>query len=55
MQSKAKRFLQSDVEALCSIASSIGSYFNDCAIKKMEGGFSRALLMRKTDGSEIVA
>jgi hypothetical protein len=46
-----------DVERLCEIAASTGrqKYSPVRAIEKMEGGFSKALLLRKQDGSEIIA
>jgi hypothetical protein len=46
-----------DVDRLCAIAASTGgqNYSPVHAIEKMEGGFSKALLLRKEDGSEIIA
>jgi hypothetical protein len=46
-----------DVDRLCEIAASTGGqkYSPVRAIAKMEGGFSKALLLRKQDGSEIIA
>jgi hypothetical protein len=46
-----------DVDRLCAIAASTGGqkYSPVRAIEKMEGGFSKALLLCKEDGSEIVA
>lgn len=45
-----------DVDQLCAVAASAGRKYSPVlAIEKMEGGFSKALLLRKKDGSEIVA
>jgi hypothetical protein len=46
-----------DVDRLCEVAASTGGqkYSPVRAIEKMEGGFSKALLLCKEDGSEIVA
>lgn len=37
------------------MASSVGHDSPICAIEKLEGGFSKALLLRKADGSELIA
>ena len=50
-----RRYVTFDIDRLCAIAASTGQHSPVCAIEKMEGGFSKALLLRKEDGSEIVA
>lgn len=45
-----------DVSQLCDVAAVAGDTKSPIAsIEKMEGGFCKALLLRKADGSEIVA
>ena len=44
-----------DVEKLCAVASSAAGNLPVRRIEKMEGGFSKALLMQMADGSEVVA
>lgn len=43
------------MDRLCAVAASTGQHSRVCAIEKMEGGFSKALLLAKEDGSEVVA
>ncbi|KAH9871625.1 hypothetical protein J1614_005880 [Plenodomus biglobosus] len=51
-----QRYLEFDLDQLCAVAASVGSSKSPiCTIEKMEGGFSKALLMSKEDGSEVVA
>ncbi|KAH3943357.1 hypothetical protein HBH53_176480 [Parastagonospora nodorum] len=51
-----RRFVRFDVDQLCSVAASAGGPLSPIqAIEKLEGGFSKALLMRKEDEREIVA
>lgn len=51
-----QRYLKFDLEQLCTVAASVGSSKLPIrAIEKMEGGFSKALLMSKEDGTEVVA
>lgn len=51
-----RRYVRFDVDQLCKVAASAGEALSPIhAIEKMEGGFSKALLMRKEDGSEIIA
>ncbi|KAH7381591.1 kinase-like domain-containing protein [Pyrenochaeta sp. MPI-SDFR-AT-0127] len=51
-----RRYVNFDIDRLCAIAASTGSQHSPVrTIEKMEGGFSRALLLSKDDGSEIVA
>ncbi|EGP91121.1 uncharacterized protein MYCGRDRAFT_65675 [Zymoseptoria tritici IPO323] len=56
-QAKAfdRRYLKFNLDELCSIASRIGSISAVKEVEKMEGGFSKALLMKKIDGTEVVA
>ncbi|KAH7400675.1 kinase-like domain-containing protein [Phaeosphaeria sp. MPI-PUGE-AT-0046c] len=50
-----RRFVQFNVDHLCSVAASVGGPLSPIqAIEKLEGGFSKALLMRKEDGREII-
>lgn len=44
-----------DIHQLCGVAATVGSASNVTTIEKMEGGFCKALLMKKADGTEIVA
>jgi hypothetical protein len=51
-----QRYLKFDLDQLCAVASSAGGSKSPIrTIEKMEGGFSKALLMRKEDGTEVVA
>lgn len=51
-----RRFLRFNVDQLCSVAASVGGPLSPIqAIEKFEGGFSKALLMRKEDGQEVIA
>lgn len=51
-----RRYLSFDVDQLCAVAAAAGDSSSPIrTIDKMEGGFSRALIMRKEDGSEVVA
>ncbi|PWY70738.1 hypothetical protein BO83DRAFT_389943 [Aspergillus eucalypticola CBS 122712] len=52
----ARHYVKFDVDALCSVAAALGDVPSPVAsVKKMEGGFSKALLMKKENGSEVVA
>jgi hypothetical protein len=51
-----RRYVNFDLDQLCAIAAAAGGqHLPVCAIDKMEGGFNKALILRKEDGSEIVA
>jgi hypothetical protein len=51
-----RRYVAFEVDQLCAIAADVGGYHSPiCTIEKMEGRFSKALLLRRKDGSEIVA
>jgi len=53
---RGRRYVQFDVDALCKIAVTAGGDTSQIiAIEKMEGGFSKAFLMWKADGTEVVA
>ena len=55
-QQYESRYVKFDLKALCDIAASAGS--TKCPIRKiekMEGGFSKVLLLQKDDGSEVIA
>ncbi|KAF2276240.1 uncharacterized protein EI97DRAFT_377861 [Westerdykella ornata] len=53
---RERRYVKFDVDQLCAVAASAsGQHSPVHAIEKMEGGFSKALLLRKEDGSEIIA
>ncbi|KAK4965249.1 hypothetical protein LTR66_012158 [Elasticomyces elasticus] len=50
------RYVKFNLDGLCDIAASVGSSKSPIrAIEKLEGGFSKALLMRREDGTELVA
>jgi hypothetical protein len=50
-----RRYVRFDIDQLCTVAASIGGPHSPIqAIEKFEGGFSKALLMRKEDGSEVI-
>ncbi|KAL8966267.1 MAG: hypothetical protein Q9183_003448 [Haloplaca sp. 2 TL-2023] len=51
----AKRYLQFDVTKLCEEASRVTSGSTVQSIEKMEGGFSKALLMTMSNGKEVIA
>ncbi|KAL2822110.1 kinase-like domain-containing protein [Aspergillus granulosus] len=52
----ARRYRQFDLDALCNIvATAGGSTSRITDIEKLEGGFSKALLMTKEDGTELIA
>lgn len=51
-----RRYVRFDIDQLCAVAAAAGESSSPIrAIDKMEGGFSKALIMRKEDGSEVVA
>lgn len=51
---RQKRYVRFDVDHLCELAGSLGETVSPViAIEKMEGGFSKALLMRRADGVEL--
>ncbi|KAH7345910.1 hypothetical protein BKA66DRAFT_517139 [Pyrenochaeta sp. MPI-SDFR-AT-0127] len=51
-----RRYVRFDIDQLCAVAAGAGGGFSPIkAIDKMEGGFSKALIMQKEDGSEVVA
>jgi hypothetical protein len=51
-----QRYLKFDLDQLCAVAASAGISKSPIRmIEKMEGGFSKALLMSKEDGTEVVA
>jgi hypothetical protein len=51
-----RRYVRFDIDQLCAVAAAAGGSSSPIrAIDKMEGGFSKALLMQKEDGSEVVA
>ncbi|KAI2956348.1 hypothetical protein CBS147323_9268 [Aspergillus niger] len=52
----ARRYRKFNLDALCDIAAAAGeSTSRIIAIEKLEGGFSKALLMKKEDGCELIA
>ncbi|EEP82215.1 predicted protein [Uncinocarpus reesii 1704] len=52
----ARRYVSFNLDALCSIAAGAGGVSSPItAIEKMEGGFSKAFLMRKQNGEEVIA
>ncbi|PGH28063.1 hypothetical protein AJ80_00319 [Polytolypa hystricis UAMH7299] len=51
-----QRYVKFDISQLCGVAAVAGdSEAPIIAIEKMEGGFCKALLMKKSDGTEVVA
>lgn len=51
-----RRYVKFNLDALCAVAARAGGDSSPIsAIEKMEGGFSKALLMRKANGAEVVA
>jgi hypothetical protein len=51
-----ERYLKFDLEQLWAVAATAGRSKSPIhTIEKLEGGFSKALLMRKEDGADIVA
>ncbi|EGD94286.1 serine/threonine protein kinase [Trichophyton tonsurans CBS 112818] len=52
----SRRYVQFNLDALCdSAATSRGQPSPVRAVEKIEGGFSKALLMKREDGTEVVA
>lgn len=55
-QQLSKRYVTFDVQKLCQVVASSTEHGSPvCKIDKMEGGFSKALLMTTEDGVEVVA
>lgn len=55
-QQYSKRYVKFNVQKLCEKVSAITEHGAPvCKIDKMEGGFSKALLMTTEDGAEVVA
>ncbi|KAJ5121107.1 uncharacterized protein N7515_009068 [Penicillium bovifimosum] len=51
-----RRYVRFDVDELCNITAAVGGKASQVtAIDKLEGGFSKAFLMRKENGSEAIA
>ncbi|KAJ5360863.1 Aminoglycoside phosphotransferase [Penicillium concentricum] len=51
-----RRYVKFDLDALCSTAATAGGQSSQItAIEKMEGGFSKVLLMQKENGMEVIA
>ncbi|KAH7402429.1 kinase-like domain-containing protein [Pyrenochaeta sp. MPI-SDFR-AT-0127] len=51
-----KRHVRFDASSLCELVGSLSESVSPViAIEKLEGGFSKALLMKRADGTEIVA
>ncbi|KAJ5584255.1 Aminoglycoside phosphotransferase [Penicillium hispanicum] len=52
----SRRYVRFDLDALCDIAAGAGGTPSHVtAIEKMEGGFSKALLMQKANGTGVIA
>lgn len=53
---RSKRFVRFDVDRLCDVIAGISGTgaLPVSTIEKMEGGFSKALLMKTVDGSEYI-
>ncbi|KAH6704046.1 kinase-like domain-containing protein [Leptodontidium sp. MPI-SDFR-AT-0119] len=50
-----RRYLKFNVQKLCDVAAALGHPSPVIQIDKMEGGFSKALLLRRADGQEYLA
>lgn len=51
-----RRYVKFDLDRLCDIVASVGDSESPIsAVEKLEGGFSKALLMRKKNGTELIA
>lgn len=51
-----RRYVKFNIDALCDVAAAADDDSSRITtIEKMEGGFSKALLMRKENGKEIIA
>ena len=51
-----RRYVKFDLEALCEIAASTSPSVSPVReVEKLEGGYSKALCIRKEDGTELVA
>ncbi|KAF9887177.1 hypothetical protein FE257_010431 [Aspergillus nanangensis] len=51
-----RRYVRFDIDALCDVAAAAGDELSRITtIEKMEGGFSKALLMKKENGEEVIA
>lgn len=52
----SRRYVRFDLDALCNTAATAGGDSSRViAIDKMEGGFSKAFLMKRADGTEVIA
>lgn len=51
-----RRYVLFNLDALCDAAATAGRHSSRVtSIQKMEGGFSKALLMKRADGTELIA
>ena len=51
-----RRHVKFNLDALCTVAAATGGESSPIeAIEKMEGGFSKALLLKKENGAEVIA
>ncbi|KAK2832010.1 hypothetical protein FQN49_006942 [Arthroderma sp. PD_2] len=51
-----QRYVKFNIPRLCAVAAAAGNSESPIVtIEKMEGGFCKALLMKKADGTEVVA
>ncbi|KAJ6118731.1 hypothetical protein N7471_013351 [Penicillium samsonianum] len=52
----SRRYVRFDVDELCNTTAAVGGNSSQVtAIDKMEGGFSKVFLMKKENGSEVIA
>lgn len=52
----SRRYVRFDLDALCSTAALVGGDSSRVtAIDKMEGGFSKAFLMKRANGTDVIA
>lgn len=55
-QQRDCRYVKFDLEALCAIAATTGPSVSPVReVEKLEGGFSKALCIRRENGSELIA
>jgi hypothetical protein len=53
---RRRRYVKFNLERLCEIAAAVGSSKSPInVVEKLEGGFSKALLMTREDGTKVIA
>jgi hypothetical protein len=51
----SRRYVRFDLDALCNTAATVGDPSRVTAVEKIEGGFSKAFLMKKANRTEVIA